>query len=628
MIEVEGPNGVIVEFPDGTSAAAMSSAMRSRFGGEPKQPDTLAQKAASTGADVLAGVAGWPGSMINLAREYFPGADKFLRPVPGVQDFRNMLADNGPLSVPIAPATSPAGKQVQAALTGAGTGLAFGPLGALAGLYSGLTSETAGQLTEGSAVEPYARLAGALITPGFSASRNMLSKAFSPTTTQAGVATAMRQGPVSVGDVLGGTIPKAIEGNLSRAPFAGSALRSLAERQAGAISSNVDDVAAQMSSNVPRTAREAGEALQGAVSSPGGIGARQIMDRFSRILYNREVYRHVPRDAPVTATASLQAVDDIAARIGNQAVLSTPEWAGLTLVKNMLSGPVNMTNLPSIKQQINGLAETANRAGQGAAASAFRDIYSKLDNDVVNSLQSASPAAAAGYVKANQIQQNIFSLREKLQPYIGANRGDVTAEQAISNLMADVSRGRAGDASTLEALRKALPRSGFDEVRTFVFKNLGVGNDGTLNRAQFVSQWDKITPEARRILFDVKPEQFAAVNRVMNYARSIKPEILNPSGTAASLAEAGGIGATAAAAATGAVNPAVAIGLAFVPKILGNSLASQRVAGVINSSAWRRLMSAPRTTPGQTLIALQTGLREAGATDTEVQEMLNQLNAP
>lgn len=626
MIEVEGPDGVIVEFPDGTQNSAINSAMQARFGAS-KQPDTLGQKAASTGADILAGVAGWPGSMINLAREYIPGADKFIQPVPGVQDFRNQLANNGPLSVPIAPPTTGAGKQLQQAVVGAGTGLAFGPLGALAGLYSGLTSETAGQLTEGSKVEPYARLAGALITPGFSASRNMLNKALAPSTNQAQIAQAMQQGPVSAGDVLGGTITKSIEGNLSRAPFAGSALRNLAENQASSISSNVDDIASQMSQRIPATAREAGESLQRAVSNPSGIGARQVMDRFSRILYNREVYSHVPRTQAVTPASALQSVDDIAAKIGNQAVLSTPEWAGLTAVKSMLSGPVNMTNLSSIKQQINGLAETANRAGQGSAAAAFREIYSKLDNDVVASLQAASPQAAAGYVKANQIQQNIFSLRERLQPYIGANRGDVNPEQAISNLMADVSRGRSGDASTLEALRKALPRDGFNEVRSFVFRNLGVQPDGTLNRAQFVSQWDKISPEARRIMFDVKPEQFAAINRVMTYARNIKPEVLNPSGTTAGLAEVVGTGSAITGIATGAVNPAVAVGLALAPKILGNAMASQSVAKVLNSTAWRSLMSKPTTTPAQSLIALQTGLREAGASDIEVQEVLNGLNA-
>lgn len=582
------------------------------------------QAAGTVGGRTVANIAGLPGTLEQLGRmgiNYVaPGTVSQKTFIPSGADLERAMFENINLSQ--YQPESALGKIAMEGAVGAasGLGLPFGTTTRAAsgfGGASGALAETGGQLTEGTAAEPYARVAGALLPIAASPLRSLASAFLSPKSEQTAINAAMAQGPVSVGDVVGGAV-KGIEGNLARAPLGGSPLRNLAEAQTASVANIVDDVSGQISRTAPQTARQAGETLQSAITS-----GQKTLDRASQILYNREVYKYIPRDTPVAPVSALQTVDDIATNVGNAAVLSTPEWTGLQQVKAVLAEPVTMKNLPSIKQLINGYAETAKQAGQNSAAAAYRQIYSNLEKDVVSSISSLSPQAASGYLKANQIQKGIFDLREKLRPFVGFKAGDVTAEQAITKLQTDIARGAGADADTLTALKKVLPRQGFDEIRSYMFKNLGIDRAGEFNKAQFVTQWDKMTPEAKRILFDLKPEQFAAINKVMQYARTVKPEILNPSGTGGQALDIASIGSGIGAIAVG-VNPAVSVGMMLAPRILAGGMASQRIAKAVNSKTFRVLMSKPKTTAAEALLALQTALRQAGMSEQEAGSVLSQ----
>ncbi len=610
----------------------MAKTIEAPPGFEPEQPSIpmrALQAAGTVGGRTVANIAGLPGTLEQLGRmgiNYIaPGTVAPETFIPGGSDLERAMFEG--INLPQYKPQSALGNIAMEGTVGAlsGLGLPFGTTAKAAagfGAASGALAETGGQLTEGTAAEPYARVAGALLPLAASPLRSFASSFMSPQSGQAAIQSAMQQGPVSVGDVIGGAV-KGIEGNLARAPIGGSPLRNLADLQSQAVGQSIDDIAASISKAAPQTARQAGETLQSSIMS-----GQKKLDRASQILYNREVYKFVPRNTPVAPVTALQSVDDVAANIGNRAVLSIPEWSGLQQVKKVLTEPVTMKNLPSVKQLINGYAETAKEAGQNSAAAAYRQIYSSLESDVVNSLSSVNPAAATGYLKANEIQKGIFELRDRMRPFVGFKAGDVTAEQAITRLQTDIARGAGADANTLTALKKVLPRQGFDEIRSYMLKNLGISPAGEFNKSQFVTQWDKMTPEAKRILFDVRPEQFAAINKVMGYARTVKPEILNPSGTGGQALDIASIGSGLGAIA-GGVNPAVSIGIMLAPRILAGGMASQRIAKAVNSKAFRLLMSKPKTTPAEALLSLQTALRQAGMSEQEAsQEVAPMIEAP
>lgn len=191
-IDVRAPNGAIIRFPDGTDQNTISSAMQSIVGGEqPKQQaepvGTMEDVAKGAGSGLVEGafgmggmigdtvdltrsVGGWLG---NKARQLAgknpiegPAPDPAgLSSIPGTQD---LMASAG--FQPYEPQTRAgkfartAGSFVPAAATfSAAGGLKNAATGAVKyGLVPGLTSEAAGQATEGTALEPWARVGGAL----------------------------------------------------------------------------------------------------------------------------------------------------------------------------------------------------------------------------------------------------------------------------------------------------------------------------------------------------------------------------------------------------------------------------------------------------------------------------------
>lgn len=201
MIEVELPDGRIVEFPDGTSRDVMRGALQKlnqsdqpstgadmSFGGRIKDNvvgvddgvESTGEKAGNViragTAAVARGIADIPALPANLAQlgamgyEKLTGAEEpsaVSRALDRLPDTRDMLA-----SVPVIGPESQyrmegtAGDYISTAGEFAGGAGVLGGPGAMVryGALPGVASEAAGQATEGTKYEPYARTAAALGT--------------------------------------------------------------------------------------------------------------------------------------------------------------------------------------------------------------------------------------------------------------------------------------------------------------------------------------------------------------------------------------------------------------------------------------------------------------------------------
>lgn len=202
MIEVEVPGGAIVEFPDGTPPDVIDGALRQKFGGgqASQQPNVAADMATGFGTGVARGAAGLVGLPGDFQRQFRRAGDAvgnwmfgedperekriaaaFGSALPTTDQIRQTATDVTGITLPEAQ-TAPGryaqtvGEFAPAAVTG-GRGLwelgrrglpAVGTmLGDLAkfGVAPGIASEAAGQATEGSDWEPWAR-AGAAVAAG------------------------------------------------------------------------------------------------------------------------------------------------------------------------------------------------------------------------------------------------------------------------------------------------------------------------------------------------------------------------------------------------------------------------------------------------------------------------------
>ena len=192
-MDIRLPDGRIVKnVPEGTTKQQIAQ----KFGlpysdqSEQKQPaqqePSFREKAANivgtlgtSAAKVAGGVLGIPGEIGQLLG-HKNGIDPFslMANLPNVQEMQTKLLE-GTGTARVEPESS-IGKMIAATGEGALSGalLPVGKITQLAsagmGATSGLGAEAAGQMTEGSAVEPYARLAGALV--GGSVGNKLVSK--------------------------------------------------------------------------------------------------------------------------------------------------------------------------------------------------------------------------------------------------------------------------------------------------------------------------------------------------------------------------------------------------------------------------------------------------------------------
>lgn len=177
-IEIQAPDGSLIRFPDGTDDSTITNVMRQNFGGpeEPGALDTVKDVAKSAGVGVAQGGIGLmtlPGNIEQLGRMGINAIGSLAGAEGNVVDPESFLPNYGGVKAGIErkftgkfyePKTT-AGEYARTA--GEFAPLAFGGPGGLVArgarvAVPAAASETAGQLTEGTAIEPWARIAGAL----------------------------------------------------------------------------------------------------------------------------------------------------------------------------------------------------------------------------------------------------------------------------------------------------------------------------------------------------------------------------------------------------------------------------------------------------------------------------------
>lgn len=188
MIEIQAPDGSIIQFPDGTPDATIEGVMQENFGTKQAvvpQDSTFMDTAKGVGAGLAQGAASMisaPAQVGNwLGEKVSGGVDRMLGYSPEEIAARrsqaqsterqyqqgSVLPDQANVRGPEFQAQSLPGQYAQTVaqflpgtVIGGPAGMGAKLLGATAG---GLGSETAGQATKDTAYEPYARLAGGLL---------------------------------------------------------------------------------------------------------------------------------------------------------------------------------------------------------------------------------------------------------------------------------------------------------------------------------------------------------------------------------------------------------------------------------------------------------------------------------
>lgn len=435
-IEVELPDGTVAEFPDGTSLEVIKSALNKRFAptqttqpAQPAQPQmgTIEDVARSAGAGLVrgaTGLVGLPGTLEMVGRA---GANWLGAGVPsetalptGADVQRKLESYTGKFHEPqttVGEYARTIGEFAPGALFPGG--VAQKVLGNVVG--PAVASETAGQLTKGTDIEPWARIGGALAGGHLA---NVPQRVYTPVQTNAtqqrAVQTLRNEGvdALSAGEVTGSKPLRWLEQHASDIPGSGRRVHQMSER-AG--------------EQFTRAAlRRAGINANRATSDVIDAGFQRLEGEFGRLsamstarLNNRDVQQmsqHVADYAAVTPpTMTLPIVDDLMRDVVAAATRNQPmNGQQYARYRSLIEGVARRADDPGQQQALRDILQVIDRAVERGLPRAERGNWARARNQYRNMLvlerasTGAGEKAAAGLISPaalRQAQKTIHGLR-------------------------------------------------------------------------------------------------------------------------------------------------------------------------------------------------------------------------
>jgi hypothetical protein len=294
-------------------------------------------------------------------------------------------------------------------------------------------------------------------------------------------------------------LPADVGGPMTRRFTAGAAQLPFA---AGPIVRRAEKAAAQAGTARDRAAATVGEA---AGTEGGGNAARRGARSFVARTSQRanQLYRTAEAeagDAKITPTNSWDVLDRHIAELSE-----TP------------GGAEGLGTLQALRQELNG---TFTVAGMRRMRTALRDrfiqsglrgsdlerrvgeVVEAASEDVANGLgaQGKGDAATAYRVADRYWRNRLRTIDDTLEPILGNNR---SGEEIVSAL----NRAAQGNAERLSSFINALPEEEAGIVRSTIISQIGRPTAGTdvgqtFSFNQFLTEWNRMTPRARRVLFD------------------------------------------------------------------------------------------------------------------------------
>lgn len=580
-IQVQGPDGKIIEFPDGTPTATMESALRAHYGAPkadfsnvnshastvavPEAPSMLDQVGRGFDLGTRAALEGI-GSTIGIASDPIAAiGDRIAgRPVFGTarQGFSS-LADAMNLPLPQTPAERISGDVTGAlagggGLIGMGRSLAMRAPGIAQAAGEFLSSQPASQLASivgGSGAAGVTREAGGSErAQGLAGLIGGLGVPASAAATQGGLRWLARGGEAgrqamergisdfrslgvspSVGQATGNRRTQGLESLLSGAPTSSARMASFAERQAEGIGAGLQNRAGGLFANA--SAERAGRAVERGVDSfAGDVKATR------NALYQK-ADQLIPPNTALPLTRTWQTLDALVSptpgATATTGALVNPRIA--QLAKSVADDlAANGGNMPyeavralrsRIGEELSDFSLVADRP-----TAQYKRLYAALSDDLEEAARRQGPAAEQAYKRANAYTRASADRLEQIQRVVDKNGGP---EKVYSAVMSGTKDG----GTTLRAVMQSLPADGQKAVTAAVIKRMGMPTPGQagLGEAQFSAQhfltnWRNTSPEARRALFDRYGPQFSQnmdkVARVAERIRDGSKVFANPSGTA------------------------------------------------------------------------------------------------
>jgi hypothetical protein len=438
-------------------------------------------------------------------------------------------------------------------LSGIGQTMKSSPLLQLLGAgSSGVSGQTAQEMGASPFVQMMAGLGGGLTPAAFatggSATLRALMRGQSGDTVQRNIDAFRGVGTTpSAGQAAGNKRIQGFENLLAGGPTSTGAMGDFAERQAQQIGEGLQ---AKADSFYPKASGErAGRAIErGANDFATATKAKrsELYDNADKLIPGA---KRIPMDNTRRALDELTAVPSGAPLTG--AAMINPEIK--TLAKNVLAdleaskssgafgalvdGPagIDYQSVRNIRTRIGEELDNFTLVTDRPTAQ-YKHLYEALSKDLEAAARAEGPAATRAMERANTYYRASQERLEQIQRVVDKNGGSEKVYQAA---MAGTKDG----GTTLRAVMQSLPPEGQRAVTAAVIKRMGLARAGqqgaegdTFSAQTFLTNWNSLSIEARKAMFDRHGPQFAKdMDQIAQVAENIRNGsrvFQNPSGTA------------------------------------------------------------------------------------------------
>lgn len=343
----------------------------------------------------------------------------------------------------------------------------------------------------------------------------------------------------SVGQATGNRRAQGLESLLTGGPTSGGVMVRAAERQADDIGRGLQARADQFFPNA--SAERAGRAIEkGSQAFAGNVKATR------RALY-WQADQLIPDTTTLPLTRTQQALQALTTpTVGAEsttAAMINPKIAELAknVGEDLLaarsggSGGLPYTAVKDVRSRI-GEALSDFSLTTDKPTAEYKRLYAALSQDMEDAARQQGPAAQRAVKRANNYFKTSQDRIEQVERVIDRNGGP---EKVYNAVMAGTRDG----GTTLRAVMQSLPSEGQRAVTGAAIKRMGLATPGNQDVAgeafsaqTFLTNWNKVSPEAKRALFDRHGPAFVKqMDRIASVAERIRDGskvFANPSGTA------------------------------------------------------------------------------------------------
>lgn len=341
------------------------------------------------------------------------------------------------------------------------------------------------------------------------------------------------------------TIPRVVERTISHIPGGGGPMTRGAEGMAGGLDSAAHETAA-LPTGVVGSAEEAGQAARFGINERIKPGEEGMFNQATKSYYDKvdSLIKDPAARSPLTNT--LAKVQDIASRFSATEREGLPE--SIKSVLGAVTHPEGLT-YQALKDLRTSVGEDIKQVvNSGMSNGELKQIYGSLTDDLRATIQSqGGKRGVAAWEKANAQAAVVARSRERLAKVIGVKETSKSDEAIFNTLHRMAGSTASADAKTLALARRSMSPSEWSEVSSGVAARLGRAGgaaDGAFNPTKFVSDYAKLSPAGKNLMFGEGTQMRKALDAITELSGkpwSQAKEVAKPPGEVGHLVGLAGI---------------------------------------------------------------------------------------